>query len=124
MDFGSDLSSLMLELIHRVTRVVPEKVICPAAGFAFGIYIGSAKEERLNDEVLQSEFSFLNSVVNPLMAGIEAARVASHRGETGFLCDLQNHFRVCQIIRNRNFHLNVLACPHHLYRLFRVHLRG
>jgi hypothetical protein len=114
----------MLELIDGVTRVVPEKVICPTTGFAFGIHVGSAKEKRLDDKVLKREFSFLDSIVYPLMAGVETSRVAAHRGETGFLCDLQDHFRVCQIVRNRNFHLNMLARSHHLYRLFGVHLRG
>src|SRR4029078_8261001 len=124
MDFGGDLSGLMLELIHRVTRVVPEKVIRPTSGFAFCIHIGSTKEECLNDEMLKCEFSFFDPVVNPLMAGIETARVTSHRGQTGFFCDVQDHFPVCEFVGNRNFHLNVFSCPTHLTPLFRVHLRG
>src|SRR4051812_13627184 len=92
VNFGSDLSGLMLELVDGVTCVVPEEVICPTSGFAFRIDVGSAKEERLDHKVLKGEFSFLDSIVYPLMAGVESTRMAAHRGETGFLCDFQDHF--------------------------------
>jgi hypothetical protein len=122
--FRRSLTGLMLELVDRVTGVVPEQVICPAAWFAFGIHIGAAEEERLNHKVLQREFAFLDSIVDPLMAGIEPSRVSAHCGESGFLCDFQDHFRVRKIVCNRNFDLHVLAGSHHLYRLFGVHLGG
>src|SRR6185295_596968 len=85
VDFGCDLTRLVLELVDGVAGMMPEKVVGPAPRFTFGIHIGSAEEKRLHHKMLKREFTLLDPVVNPLMAGIETPRVTAHGDESGFL---------------------------------------
>ncbi len=58
------------------------------------------------------------------MAGIEAARVAAHGDEAGFLLRLQHGFGIREAVGQRNLHLHMLAGPQALDGLLRMHLRG
>src|SRR6185369_17046933 len=93
-DFRRHFASLIDELIHRMTRMMPEQMIRPAARLAFRVHIRSSEKERLHDEVLQLEFAGFDLFVNKLMTRVESPRVATHRDKTSFLLNCQDLLRI------------------------------
>src|SRR5213593_3054103 len=91
---GGYFAGLVLEEIDRVAGMMPQQMVRPAARLAFGIHVGAAEKEGLYDQVLQLQFARFDSLVNPLMARVEAAGVSAHGHETRFFLDRENSFRV------------------------------
>src|SRR6202034_659470 len=65
----------------------------------------------------------LDLFVYVLMARIESASMAAHADHAGLFLHVHQPFGVREGIRNRNFHLHVLARAHALYTLARMHAR-
>lgn len=65
-----------------------------------------------------------NLLVHVLVAGIEATRVSHHRHQPSLALKRRNGLRTCEAVRQRNFHLHMLARAHRLLRLIGMHLRG
>src|SRR5262245_8860552 len=94
VDDGWRLAGLVVEQIDRMTRVVPQQVIGPAARLALEVDVLAPEEERLHDEMLELELAFLDAIRDPLMRGIEPARMARHRDLLGRFLRLVNLARV------------------------------
>ena len=84
----------------------------------------AAEEIRLHVHLLDLEFAGQDLLVDPLVRGIEAARVAAHADEAGFLLHARQLFGVGEVVGDRNFDLHVFAGAHALDALLGVHLRG
>ena len=121
-DIGRRLTGLILEQVHRVTGVVPEQVIGPAARLALEIDVFAAKEIGLHDELLQFELARNDFVVHPLVRWIEPPRMAGHGDQTGLLLHGIDLLRIGQRVGDRNLDLDVLAGPHDLDGLGGMHL--
>src|SRR5882762_11225266 len=108
MRFRGSFSCLILEEIHRVTGVMPEQMVGPAPGFAFGIHVRTAEEKRLDDQMLQFEFASLDLFMNPLVARVETACMTAHCGQSGFFLNSENTFRIGQRVCDRDLDLDML----------------
>jgi len=87
VDFGSGFSRLVVEQIDGMTRMMPKQMVRPASRFAFRIHVCSPKEERLHYQMLQFQLTRFDSLMDPLMAGIEAPRVSAHGNQACFFLD-------------------------------------
>ena len=122
--FDDGTAALVSEQIHRVGRVVPQQVIGPAACLAQGVHVGAAKKVGLHIHLLDVEFTGLDFVVHPLVAGVETAGVTHHGNETCFFLHTQNFLTLFVHIAQRNLHLHVLASLQACQGLAGVHLCG
>ena len=124
MDLGSFLAGLVLEQVHGVTGVVPEQVVGPASRLAFGVDVPAPEEIGLHVHLLDGELAGLDSLVNPLVAGIESPRVPRHRNETRLFLHPHQPFGVGQRVGHGDLDFHMLAGAHALFGLVRVHLGG
>ena len=77
---GDDLAAgLPGEQVDRVRRVMPQQVVGPRARLAERVHVRAAEEVGLHVHLLDVELARPDLPVHPLVAGIEAARVADHR---------------------------------------------
>ena len=76
---------LVGEQVDGVRGVVPEQVVGPDARLAERVDVGAAEEVRLHVHLLDRELAGLDPLVHPLVARVEAARVADHADEAGLL---------------------------------------
>ena len=118
------LAGLVREQVHRVAGVVPEQVVGPAARLAERVHVGAAEEVGLHVHLQHLQLAGDDLLVHPLVARVEAARVAGHRDEAGLLLHLDDRLGVRQRVGHRDLDLDVLAGAHALHRLLGVHLRG
>ena len=88
---------------------MPQQVVGPATRLSERIHVGTAEEEGLHVHLLNLEFASADFLVHPLVAGVEAPRVAAHRGEPGFLLQAHHFLGVFQAVGQRDFHLHMLA---------------
>jgi len=79
----ANFAGLILEEIDGVAGVMPQQVIGPTARLAERVEVGAAEEIGLHVHLLDLQFAGGDLVVDPLMAGVEAPHVPSHRDETG-----------------------------------------
>src|SRR6185437_800067 len=101
----------------------PQQMICPAARLASRIHVGAAEEIGLHVHLQHLQLAGHDALVDPLMARVEAARVAAHGDQAALLLYLRQLFGVLQAIRDGNLDLHVLARTHALDTLLRMHLR-
>jgi hypothetical protein len=64
--------------------MVPEQVVGPAARLAGRIDVLSPEEIGLHVHLLDLQLALLDLLVDVLVARVEAAHVAAHRGDAGF----------------------------------------
>ena len=118
------LARLVREQVDRVAGMVPEQVIGPAARLAERIHVGAAEEIGLHVHLQHLELAGLDLLVDPLVAGIEAARVAGHGDEARLLLHRDDLLGIREVVRHRDLDLHVLAGVHALDGLGGMHLRG
>src|SRR5579871_753356 len=97
-------------------------MIRPAARLAGRVHVGAAEEIGLHVHLLDFELAFLDALVHPLMARIEAAHMPGHRDNAGLLLDFHQRFGVRHAVGDRDFDQHMLAGAHHLLALSAVHL--
>jgi hypothetical protein len=103
---------------------MPQEVIGPRPRLAERVHVRAAEEVRLHVHLLDVELARLDLVVNPLMAGIEAARMAHHGDLACLPLRRRRRFRAGKAVGQRDLDLHVLARGKRRHRLVRVHLRG
>ena len=118
-----EFAGLVLEQVHGVAGVMPQQVVRPAARLAQRVRVGAAEEIGLHVHLLDLQLAGRDTLVDPLMAGIEAAGVAAHGDQPGLLLHGQDRLGVGQAVGDRDLDLHVLAGAHALHRLLRMHLR-
>ena len=119
----SVLAGLIGEQIHGVAGVVPQQMIGPAARLAERVGVGAAEEVGLHVHLQDLQFAGQDAFVDPLMTGIEAARMAGHGDDAGFPLHAHQPFGVGERVGHGDFDHDVLAGAHALLALRRVHLR-
>jgi hypothetical protein len=98
--------------------------VCAAwCRLAEGVRVRAAEEIRLHVHLLNLELALDDSLMNPLVRRIEAARVADHANESCFLLCLGDSLRVRQTVGERDLDLHVLACAQASDALRGMHLR-
>jgi hypothetical protein len=117
-----DPARLIGKQVDRVGRVVPEQVVGPRARLALGVDVPAAEEVGLHIHLLDGEFAGPDPVVHVLVRGIEAAGVAHHAHQPGFLLLGDHRLRVGPAVGQRDFDLDVLARLHAGDGLRGVHL--
>ena len=117
------LARLIAEQVHRVAGVVPQQVIGPAARLAERIDVRPAEEIGLHVHLQHLELAREDALVDPLMAGVEAARMARHRDDAGFLLHPHEPLGVRERVGHGNLDHDVLAGAHALLALRRMQLR-
>ena len=120
---GNVFAGLIRKQIHRVAGVMPQQMIGPTARLAGRVHVRAPEEIGLHVHLLYFEIAGCDALVNPLVARIEAARMAGHGDQTGLLLRFQNALGIGQGIGHGDFHLHVLARLEALHRLIGVHLR-
>src|SRR5579862_7374773 len=93
---------------------MPEQMVRPASGLSFGIHVRSPEEKRLNHKVLDLELAFCDFLMDPLMAGIEPARMPGHCHDAGLTLNGEDPFRICQRVGDWNFDFDVFPGMHAL----------
>ena len=91
---------------------MPQKMIGPRARLTEGIDVGAAEEIGLHVHLLDRELTPGDALVDPLVRGVEAPRVADHADEAGALLQLGNGQRVGPVVGERYLDLHVLARLH------------
>ena len=104
--------------------VMPQQVVRPRARLALGVHVLAAEEVGLHVHLLDVELTRGDLVVHVLVRRIEAAGVADHADQAGFLLLRHHGFGIGPGVRQRDLDLNVLAGIHAGDGLFGVHLRG
>ena len=117
-------AGLVREQVDGMRGVVPKQMIGPRARLAQRIHVGAAKEIRLHVHLLDRELARNDSLVHPLVARVEAARVADHRNLAGLFLESRDLLGVREAVGQRNLDLDVLARLEAGDRLCGVHLRG
>src|SRR5262249_61081341 len=84
---GAGLAGLVLEQVDRVGGVMPEEMVGPAARIAGRIDVLAAEKIGLHVHLLDRELALLDALVDPLVAGVEAADVTAHGDDAGLLGD-------------------------------------
>ena len=110
--------------IDGVRGVVPQQVVGPRPRLTQGVGVRAAEEVRLHVHLLEVELAGPDLVVDPLMAGIEAARMSDHGHLARLLLRGRRRFGTREAVGQRNLHLHVLAGGERRDRLVGVHLRG
>ena len=121
--FRDRLAGLVVEEVDRVGGVVPQQMVGPAARLAGGVDVLAAEEIGLHVHLLDLQLALLDPLVDPLVAGIEAAHMAGHGDDAGLLGDLRQRLGILDIVGDRNLDQHGLAGAHHLLALAEVHLR-
>ncbi len=103
--------------------MMPQQMVGPAPGIAGSIHVLAAEEIGLHVHLLDRQLAFLDALVNPLVAGIEAAHVPAHRDHAGLLGDPHQALGILDAVGYRNLDQHVLARTHDLLALAEVHLR-
>ena len=75
--FRRHLAGLILKQVDRVAGVVPQQMVRPAPRLAERVHVGAAEEVRLHVHLLHLQLARLDALVHPLVARVEAARVAA-----------------------------------------------
>ena len=117
-------AALVGEQVHRVRGVVPQQVVGPAARLAQRVHVAAAEEIGLHIHLLDVELARLDLVVHPLVAGVEAARVAAHRHQAAGFGHAHRFLAIGQHVAQRNLHLHMLAGAQAGQGLAGVHLGG
>ena len=81
--FTIGLPRLVGEQVDGVRGVVPQQVVGPAARLAERVHVRAAEEVGLHVHLLDVEFAAPDPLAHPLVARVEAARVAAHRDLAG-----------------------------------------
>src|SRR3546814_5769037 len=98
-------------------------MIGPASRLALGVHVLAAEEVCLDIHRLDIELTRVDLLLYILVARVEAAGVADHAGEAGFLGLGLNRKRVSPAIGQRDLDLHMLACVHAGDGLLGMHLR-
>jgi hypothetical protein len=101
--------------------VVPQQVVGPRARFALGVDVLAAEEVGLHIHLLDVEFAAL-ILLCTYWCEVEAAGVADHADQPGFLLLGDHRFGIGPAVGQRDFHLHVLARLHAGDRLRGMHL--
>ncbi len=117
-------AGLVREQVDRVRRVVPQQVVGPRARLAQRVHVRAAEEVGLHVHLLDVELARADLPVHPLVARVEAARVADHRDLAGGLLRRSTRLGVREAVGERDLDLHVLARREAGDRLRGVHLRG
>ncbi len=115
-------TSLILEQVDRVRRMVPEQMIGPGTWLAFGVDVLATEEIRLHIHLLYCELAGIDLVAYPLVRRIESARMPAHADEARLLLNAIELLSVGPTVGNRNLDFDMLTSAHALDRLRRVHL--
>ena len=102
-------ADLIGEEIDGVRGVVPEQMVGPRARLAERVHVGAPEEIGLHVHLLDMEFVGENSLVDELVARVEAAGVADHGDETGLLLRRDNRLGIPQTVGEGDLDLHVLA---------------
>ena len=114
---GDDRPGLPGEEVDRVRRVVPEQVVGPGPRLAERVDVAAPEEEGLDDHLLDRELARDDAAMDPLVARIEAARVADHRDQPGLLLRALDGEGAVEAVGKRDLDLDVLARAQALLRL-------
>ena len=117
------LAGLVLEQVDRVRGVVPQQVVCPAAGLPGRVHVRPAEEVGLHVHLLDGQLAGQDAAAHPLVGRVEPASVPDHAGPPGLPLHAVDFLRVRPAVRHRNLHLHVLARSHRGDGLARVQLR-
>ena len=82
------LPRLVAEQVDGVRGVVPQQVVGPAARLAERVHVRAAEEVGLHVHLLDVELAGHDALVHPLVARVEAARVAAHATSPVCFCEL------------------------------------
>src|SRR5262245_60461963 len=107
-----------------MSGVMPQQMVGPAAWIPRGVDVLAAKEVGLHVHLLNAELALLDALVDPLVAGIEAAHMAAHGDDAGLLGDPHQLLGVLHAVGYRNFEQHMFSRTHHLLALTEVHLGG
>src|ERR1700686_5283496 len=99
-------------------------MIGPNAGFSGCVPVRTPEKISLHIHLLDLQLTRLDFLVNVLMAGIEAARVASHADDAGFFLHSDQALGIRESVRDGDLDLDMFPCAHALLALLRVHLSG
>src|ERR1700730_8305034 len=97
-------------------------MISPAPRIAGSVDVLATEEIGLHVHLLNGQFAFLDALVNPLAAGIEAAHVAAHGNDPRLFGDPYQVLSVLNAVGDRDLDQHVLAGAHHLLALPEMHL--
>ena len=111
------LSSLILEEINCVGRVMPQQMVCPSSWFSSCIDVFASKEISLRIQLLDLQLTSLNFFIDPLMRGIETSGMAHHADQACFLLEIHHSLSIQPVISQGNLNLNMHTCFQTLYRL-------
>ena len=117
-------AGLIREQVDGVRGVVPEQVVGPGARLAERVDVRAAEEVGLHVHLLDRELAGDDPLVHPLVARIEAARVADHRDQARLLLRPRDGLGVGEAVGERDLDLHVLARLRHAIACARVQLRG
>ena len=88
------------------------------------VHVRAPEEVGLHVHLLDFQLAGLDLLVDVLVAGIEAARVAAHADDAGFFLHLHQALGIRERVRDGNLDLHVLAGAHALHALLGVHPGG
>ena len=97
------------EQIHCVCGMVPQQMIGPTARLTQGVHIGTAKKIGLHVHLKHIEMACLDLLMNKLVTGIKAPRMAAHGHQTVLLLQCHHLGTVFVNITQGNFHLHMFA---------------
>ena len=92
-------------------------MIGPASRLTQRIEITATKEIRLHIQLLNRQLAPCNTLMYPLVTGIEAANMARHCNQTRFELQRSKSLSLFQIVCHRNLYQDMLASAEGLHRL-------
>ena len=92
--------------------VVPQQVVGPRARLAGRVHVLAAKEVGLDVHLLHVQLTRLDPLVDPLVAGVEAAHVPGHADHAGLLLDRYQPLGIGDRISDWDLDQDVLAGAH------------
>ena len=103
---------------------MPQQMIGPATRLPQSVHVGATEEVGLHIHLLNVEFARFDFVVHPLVAGVEATGVTTHRHQAFFFGHAHDFLGVFPAVGQGDFHLHMLASVQASQALCGVHLGG
>ena len=121
---GDVLACLVHEKVDRVTRMVPQQVVCPASLAAVRACVLAPEEIGLHVHLLDGQLARPYPPVHKLVRGVEPPHMAGHGDEPGFPLLRDKGLRVRKAVGHRDLDENMFAGVHRGKPLFGVEARG